>query len=48
MNSKTEARPKKDAYEAKLNIIMAGPWYVKIIITRNGQISTTKFNFDAQ
>ena len=48
MNSKTEARPKKDTYEAKLNIIMAGPWYVKIIITHDGKISTTKFNFDAQ
>jgi hypothetical protein len=48
MNYKTEARMKKNAYEAKLDIIMAGPWYIKIIITHNGQISTTKFNFDAQ
>ncbi len=48
MNYKTEAHKDNDKYEGKMNIIMAGPWYIKIIITRNGQISTTKFNVDAQ
>ena len=48
MNYKTEAHQENDKYQGKLNIIMAGPWYVKIIITRDGQISTTKFNIDAQ
>jgi hypothetical protein len=48
MNYKTEARKKNETYEGDLNIIMAGPWYIKIIITRNGQISTAKFNVDAQ
>ena len=48
MNYKTEALSKNNKYEAKLNIIMAGPWYVKIIITQGGKISTTKFNVDAQ
>lgn len=48
MNYRTEAHLENDKYEAKLNIIMAGPWYIKIIITQSGKISTTKFNVDAQ
>ncbi len=48
MNYKTEARLKSDKYEAKMNIIMAGPWYIKIIIRHGGKISTVKFNVDAQ
>jgi len=48
MNYKTEARLKSDKYEAKMNIIMAGPWYIKIIIKHQGKISTAKFNVDAQ
>jgi YtkA-like len=48
MNYKTEARLKSDTYEAKMKIIMAGPWYIKIIIKHKGKISTAKFNVDAQ
>jgi len=48
MNYKTEARLKSDKYEAKMNIIMAGPWYIKIIIKHQDKISTAKFNVDAQ
>jgi len=48
MNYKTEAHLKSDKYEAKMNIIMAGPWYIKIIIKHQGKISTAKFNVAAQ
>jgi len=48
MNYKTEASLDSEKYEAKMNIIMAGPWYIKIIIKHGGKISTTKFNVDAQ
>ncbi len=48
MSYKTEASLDSEKYEAKMNIIMAGPWYIKIIIKRGGKISTTKFNVDAQ
>jgi hypothetical protein len=48
MNYKTEADLSKDKYASTLNIIMAGPWYIRIIINRAGEISTVKFNVDAQ
>lgn len=48
MNYKTEAEPESGKYKAKMNIIMTGPWYVKIIIKQGDRISTTKFNVDAQ
>jgi len=48
MNYKTEASLEKEKYEAKMNIIMAGPWYIKVIIKHAGKISTIKFNVDAQ
>ena len=48
MNYKTEASLESDKYEARMNIIMAGPWYIKIIIKHGGKIATTKFNVDAQ
>ncbi len=48
MNYKTEADLSKDKYVTTLNIIMAGPWYIRIIIDHAGKISTLKFNMDAQ
>ena len=48
MNYKTDAKLKKDKYKANMNFIMAGPWYISIIINHEGKISTTKFNIDAQ
>ena len=48
MNYETEAKLKKDKYKATMNFIMAGPWYISIIINHEGKISTTKLNVDAQ
>jgi len=48
MNYKTEAGLDDEKYEAEMDIIMAGPWYIKIIIKHRGKISTIKFNVDAQ
>ena len=48
MNYKTDAKLKKDKYKATMNFIMAGPWYISIIINHEGKISTTKFNIDAR
>jgi hypothetical protein len=48
MNYKTDARVKKGKYKATMNFIMAGPWYISIIINHAGKITTTKFNVDAQ
>jgi hypothetical protein len=48
MNYKTEARMKKGKYHATMKFIMAGPWYIAIIIHHGGRTSTTKINVDAQ
>ena len=48
MNYKTKANSESEKYEAKMNIIMAGPWYIRIIIRHAGKIATTRFNVDAQ
>jgi hypothetical protein len=48
MNYKTEADLKGGKYRATMQIIMAGPWYIRIIITHGGRTVTTKFNVDAQ
>jgi hypothetical protein len=48
MNYKTEADRENGKYKANMRIIMAGPWYIKIIITQGGKITTAKFNVDAQ
>jgi hypothetical protein len=48
MNYKIEAKMKKGKYYATMKFIMAGPWYIAIIIQRDGKISTTKINVDAQ
>ncbi len=48
MNYKTEARMKKGKYYATMKFIMAGPWYIAVIIHHGGKISTTKINVDAK
>jgi len=48
MNYKTDAKLKKEKYKATMNLIMAGPWYIAIIINHEGKISRTKLNIDAQ
>ena len=48
MNYKTETKMKKGKYYATMKFIMAGPWYIAIIINHEGKISRTKFNIDAQ
>ena len=48
MNYKTEAQMKKGKYYATMKFIMAGPWYIAVIINHGGKISTAKFNVDAQ
>ena len=48
MNYKTDAKLKKEKYKATMNLIMAGPWYIAVIITHEGKISRTKLNIDAQ
>lgn len=48
MNYRTDAKPKGDHYRATMRLIMAGPWYIVVIITREGKTSTAKFNIDAR
>jgi len=48
MNYRTEAKMKKGKYYATMKFIMAGPWYIAVIIHRDGKTSTTKINVDAQ
>ena len=48
MNYRTEAKMKKGKYYATMKFIMAGPWYIAVIIHRGGKTSTTKINVDAQ
>ncbi len=48
MSYKTEAKMKKGKYYATMKFIMAGPWYIAIIIQHGGKTSTTKINVDAR
>jgi uncharacterized GH25 family protein len=48
MNYRTEAKMKKGKYYATMKFIMAGPWYIAVIIHHGGKTSTTKINVDAQ
>ncbi len=48
MNYKVEAKWKKDAYKAVMDLIMAGPWIILVRITIDGQTVTAKFNIDAR
>ena len=47
MNYKTDALPKGTAYNAKLNLSMAGSWNVAVKVSKGGKSSTMKFNIDA-
>ena len=48
MSYRTEAKMKKGKYYATMKFIMAGPWYIAVVIHHDGKISTTKINVDAQ
>jgi len=48
MNFKVEAKWKKDAYKAVLDLIMAGPWIILVRITIGERTVTAKFNIDAR
>ncbi len=48
MNYRVDAKLKKGKYQATMNFIMAGPWYIAVIIHHNEKVSTTKINVDAQ
>jgi len=48
MNYKTDAPFSKGRYRMSMNIIMSGPWIIRVLITRGGKTSLVKFNVDAQ
>ncbi len=48
MNYKTDATPKGNAYQAKLNLAMSGSWNVAVKTLRGGKTATIKFSVDAQ
>ena len=48
MNYRIDAKLKKERYQATMNFIMSGPWYIAIIIDHGGKITKTKLNVDAQ
>ena len=48
MNYATNAELKGEKYRATMDLIMAGPWIIRVLITRDGKKATAKFNIDAQ
>lgn len=48
MNYKTDASLSKTKYKMTMNIIMSGPWVIRVLITRGGKTSLVKINVDAQ
>jgi hypothetical protein len=48
MNYKTDAPFSKGKYKMTMNIIMSGPWVIRVLITRGGKTSMVKINVDAQ
>ena len=48
MNYTTTAELKGEKYRLKMDLIMAGPWIIRVLITRDGKKATAKFNIDAQ
>lgn len=48
MNYTTNAELKGEKYRVKMDLIMAGPWIIRVLITRDGKRATAKFNIDAQ
>ena len=48
MNYTTKAELKGEKYRITMDLIMAGPWIIRVLITRDGKKATAKFNIDAQ
>ena len=48
MNYKTDAVLTGATYEAKMNLPMAGTWYVAVKVTRGGKTSAMKFSVVSQ
>ncbi len=48
MNYKADAQLSRGKYKTNMNIIMSGPWVIRILITRDGRTSLVKMNVDAQ
>lgn len=48
MNYTTNAELKGEKYRVTMDLIMAGPWIIRVLITRDGKRATAKFNIDAQ
>jgi len=48
MNYTTNAELKGEKYRVTMDLIMAGPWIIRVMITRAGKRATAKFNIDAQ
>jgi YtkA-like len=48
MNYTTNAELKGEKHRAEMDLIMAGPWIIRVLITRDGKKATAKFNIDAQ
>ncbi len=48
MNYKTDAPFSKGKYKMTMNIIMSGPWIIRVLISRGGNTSIVKINVDAQ
>ena len=48
MNYKTDAPFSRGKYKMNMNIIMSGPWVIRVLITRGGKTSVVKINVDAQ
>ena len=48
MNYTTNAELKDGKYRVTMDLIMAGPWIIRVLITRDGKKATAKFNIDAQ
>ena len=48
MNYTTNAELKGEKYRVTMDLIMTGPWIIRVVITRGGKTATAKFNIDAQ
>ena len=48
MNYTTSAELKGEKYRVTMDLIMTGPWIIRVVITRGGKKATAKFNIDAQ
>ena len=44
MNYRTDAHLKGDQFHATVRFVMSGPWYVVVIVQRDGNRSSAKFN----